>query len=55
MIELHIGQDHARAEMRVIAENRIADVIEMRNLRFVENNAVLELARISHDHAVSRR
>ena len=40
--------------MRAVTENRIADIIEMRHLRFVEENAVLELARISHHHAVAR-
>src|SRR5437879_13652531 len=35
------------------SKNGIANVIEMRHLRFIENNAVLELARISHDYSVS--
>ena len=49
-IELHIGQNDARAEMHLVTENRIADVAEMRDLRFVKNDAVLELAGIAHDH-----
>ena len=53
MIQFHIRENHARAEMRPIAENRIADVTEMRHLRFVEEDAVLELAGISHHHAVA--
>ena len=55
MIEFHVGKNHAGAEMRAIAENRIADVIEMRHLRFIEDDAVLELARVPHHHAVARR
>src|SRR5438270_11380156 len=34
--------------MRAMPEDRIAHVIEMRHLRFIEQNAVLELARIPH-------
>src|SRR5260370_8630098 len=53
VIEFHIRQNAAGAEMCFKSKNGIANVIEMRRLRFVENNAVLELARISHDYSVS--
>ena len=53
VIEFHIRENHARAEMRAVTENRIADVIEMRHLRFIEEDAVLEFARVPHHHAVA--
>src|SRR5262245_16683683 len=53
VIEFHVRQDHACAEVRFESENRIADVIEMRHLRFVEDDAVFEFARVAHDHAVA--
>ncbi len=37
----------------MITQNRIADVVKMRDLRFIEENAVLELARISHHRAIA--
>src|SRR5205814_5731597 len=51
-IELHVGQNHTGAEVHLVAENRIADVTEMRNLRLIKNDAVLELAGIAHHDAV---
>ena len=53
MIEFYVRENHAGAEMRVMAEDRIADVIKMRHLRFVEQNAILELARVAHHHAIA--
>ena len=38
MIELHVRQNHAGAEVRSVAEDRVADVVEMRHLRFVEED-----------------
>src|SRR5438067_3146236 len=38
--------------MRAMPENRIADIIKMRHLRFIEQDAVLELARVPHHHPV---
>ena len=43
MVEFNIGQDHSSAEMRLVADDRVAHVAEVRNLRFIENDAVLEL------------
>ena len=37
-VELHIGKNHARAEVAAIADDRVADVVEMRDLRFVEDD-----------------
>src|SRR5262249_20821356 len=34
-------------------QNGITDIIKMRHLRFVAHNAVLELARVPHHHAVA--
>ena len=53
VIELHVRENHARAEMRVMTKDRIADVIEMRHLRFIEQDAVFEFARVAHDYAVA--
>jgi len=39
--------------MRAKAENGIADIIEMRHLRFVAHDAILEFARVPHYHAVA--
>src|SRR5438132_12771202 len=39
--------------MRAITKDRIAHVIEMRRLRLVEENAVFEFARVSHDDAIA--
>src|SRR6266404_3570887 len=39
--------------MRFKSKNRIADVIKMRHLSFVENDAVLEFARVAHDDTVA--
>ena len=53
LVESHIGKDHARAQMRLVADDRISDIIEMRNLRFVEDEAVFKLAGVPGHHAVS--
>ena len=50
-VELEVGDDHARREMHLRAEDRVADVIEMRHLAAVEEDAVLDLARIADDRA----
>src|SRR6266567_3366054 len=39
--------------MRAITQDRIADVIEMRRLHLVEEDAIFEFARVSHDHAIA--
>ena len=39
--------------MGLVAKNRISHVIVMRDLRSVENQAVLEFTRISRDHPIS--
>src|SRR5947209_375525 len=39
--------------MRAITKDRIAHVVEMRRLRLVEENAIFEFARVSHDHAIA--
>jgi hypothetical protein len=39
--------------MHAKPENGVANVIEMRHLRFIKQDAVLELARIPHHHAVA--
>jgi len=48
--ELDVGNLHARAEVRLVAENGVADVIVMRHLRAVEEQRVFQLGGIA-DHA----
>src|SRR5919201_7069732 len=38
--------------MGVVTKNGVAHVIEVRYLHFIQKNAILELARIPHHHAV---
>src|SRR4051812_37216931 len=40
--------------MRAMAQDRVADVVKMRHLRFVEQDAVLKFARVPHHHAIAR-
>ena len=47
MVQLHIRENDAGTQVGLVAEDGIADVAEMRHLRLVENQAVLELARVS--------
>src|SRR5208283_1267540 len=44
-----IGEDHAGPQMRLAAENGIAYVIEMRRHSLVEEQGVLDFARVAHD------
>ena len=39
--------------MSAVTEDGIADVIKVRHLRFVEENAILEFTRVSHHHAIA--
>ena len=48
--KFEVGNFHARAEMRLVTENGVADVIEMRRLRGIEQQRVFQFARIA-DHA----
>ena len=52
VIELHVGENHPGAEVRLVSENRVPHVIEMRHLRLIEEDAVLKLAGISENGAV---
>src|SRR4249919_2006776 len=36
MIEFHVRENHARAKVCVVSEDRVADIIKMRHLRFIE-------------------
>src|SRR5882672_8086117 len=51
--DLHVGQHHARAEVRFVTEDGVADVIEVRHLAVVEDECVLQLAGISDDAAIA--
>lgn len=52
LVEPEVGADHARPEVRAIAENRVAHVVVVRRLDAVEQQAVLELARIAQHAAL---
>jgi hypothetical protein len=45
-----LEKDHARTEMGAVAEDRVADVVEVRDLRFVEDDRILELAGVPRTH-----
>jgi len=50
LVEAHIRENDARAEVSLVAEDRVADIIEMRNLGLVEDEAVFKFRGISsHD------
>src|SRR4030095_6539664 len=53
VIELYVGENHAGAQMRVMADDRITDVIEVRNLHFIEQDGIFEFAGVPHDYAVA--
>ena len=53
VVELDVGKDRARAEVALVTQDRVADVIEMRHLRAVEQQAVLELARVAQHGVVA--
>ena len=53
MVELDVRKDGARAEVALVAEDRVTDVVEVRHLRAVEEQAVLEFARVAEDRAVA--
>ena len=49
--KFEVGNLHARAEVRLVAEDGVADVIEVRRLRAVEKQGVFQLGRIADDAA----
>src|SRR5579862_2930109 len=51
--ELVIGDLHARAEVRLVAEDGVADIIEMRRLRTIEQQRVFQFGRVADDTAVA--
>ena len=53
VIEFDVRENHARAKVRLIAQDGVAHVIEMRHLCFIEQNAILELARVAHYDAIA--
>src|SRR5271154_7183378 len=51
--KFEVGNFYARAEVRLVAENGVADVIEVRRLRAVEEERVFQFARIADDTVVA--
>jgi hypothetical protein len=52
--EFDVGNFYTCAEVGFVAENGIADVIEMRRAGVVEEDRIFNLARIAHDAAVAK-
>ena len=50
VVESDIRENGSRAEVSLVAEDGIADVVKMGNLRLVEDEAVLELAGVAKDN-----
>ena len=48
-----VGYFHARAEVRLVAEDGIADVIEVRRVGAIEQQRVFQFGRIADDTAVA--
>ena len=53
MVEPDIGEDGSGTEVCLVAEDGIPDVVEVGDLRLVEDEAVLELAGVAEHHAVA--
>jgi len=51
--QFEVGNFHARAEVRLVTEDGVADVIEVRRLRAVEEQRVFQFGRIAEDAAVA--
>ena len=53
MVEAYIGEDGSSAEVCLVAEDRVPDVVEVRDLSLVEDEAVLELAGVAQNDAIT--
>ena len=53
MVEADIGEDGSGTKVCLVAEDGITDVVEVRDLCLVEDEAVLELAGVAQDDAVT--
>lgn len=49
LVQPEIRQDDSGRQMRVIAEDRVAHVVEVRDLNLVHEHAILELTRVPQD------
>src|SRR6266513_1620201 len=52
VIKFYVGENHARAQMRVMTNDRVTYVIEVGHLYFIEQNGIFEFAGVSHDNAI---
>ena len=52
-VQSDICQNHSCAQVGLVAENRIADIIEMGDLGAVEYHAIFKLTRIAKDYPVA--
>jgi hypothetical protein len=50
---LEVGNFHARAEVRLVAENRVTDVIVVRRNGMIEQQRVFDFGRVAHDAIVA--
>ena len=53
LVEPQVGTNHPGAQVRAVAQDRIAHIAEMRHLHAVHQHAVLELAGVPEDAALA--
>ena len=53
LVEAHIRENDASAEVGLVAENRVAHIVEVRDLCFVEDEAVFKFRGISSHDSIS--
>jgi hypothetical protein len=53
LVEAHIRENDARAEVGLVAEDRVADIVEVWNLCLIKDEAVFKFRRISGHDAVA--
>ena len=53
MVEAHVRQNDSGTKVRFISQNRVAHIVEVRNLRFIKKDRVLEAVKViidQHDY-----
>ena len=53
MVKANIGENGSGTEVCLVAEDGVPDIVEVRDLRLVEDEAVLELAGVAQHDAVA--
>jgi len=52
VIEFDVGENHARTKVSVVTQDGITDIIEVRYLHFIEQDAILNSQRVTHHNAI---